>query len=139
MSELATEPSLRLSSQAVEALDALSDRWTLLVLREAMLGVRRFGGMQRNLNISRSLLSDRLRKLVDLGVLERRPYRQDPEWHEYHVTEAGWELCPAVSALTDWVARHVDRNASGDQALRGRLDELVGEGRSPSDETPVPA
>ena len=139
MSHLATGPSLRLSSQAVEALDALSDRWTLLVLREAMLGVRRFGGMQRNLNISRSLLSDRLRKLVELGVLERKPYRQDPEWHEYHVTEAGLELCPAVSALTDWVARHVDRSATGDQVLRGRLDALGGEVASPSDAAPVPA
>ncbi len=139
MSQLATGPSLCLSSQAVEALDTLSDRWTLLVLREAMLGVRRFGGMQRNLNISRSLLSDRLRKLVELGVLERKPYRQDPEWHEYHVTEAGLELCPAVSGLTDWVARHVDRSATGDQALRGRLDELGGEVRSPSDAAPVPA
>jgi DNA-binding HxlR family transcriptional regulator len=126
MSHLATGPSLRLSSQATEALDALSDRWTLLVLREAMLGVRRFGGMQRNLKISRSLLSDRLRKLVELGVLERRPYRSDPEWHEYHVTAAGEELCPAVSALTDWVSRHVDGDAAGDEALRGRLEEHTG-------------
>ena len=139
MSPNATGPSLRLSPQATEALDALSDRWTLLVLREAMLGVRRFGGMQRNLNISRSLLSDRLRKLVELGVLERKPYRQDPEWHEYHVTEAGLELCPAVSALTDWVARHVDGSATGDQALRGRLDELVGTRRPTSNAAPVPA
>ena len=139
MSQGATDPSLRLSPQAIEALDALSDRWTLLVLREAMLGVRRFGGMQRNLNISRSLLSDRLRKLVELGVLERRPYRQDPEWHEYHVTEAGLQLCPAVSALTDWVARHVDRSASGDEALRDRLDELAGSTRAASEAAPVPA
>ncbi len=124
MSQPATDPSLRLSSQATEALDALSDRWTLLVLREAMLGVRRFGGMQRDLNISRSLLSDRLRKLVELGVLERRPYRRDPEWHEYHVTPAGLELCPAVAALTNWVARHVDGTESGDAAIRGRLDEI---------------
>ncbi len=139
MSQLATGPSLRLSSQATEALDALSDRWTLLVLREAMLGVRRFGGMQRNLNISRSLLSDRLRKLVELGVLERRPYRRDPEWHEYHVTAAGLELCPAVSALTNWVARHVDGTPSGDEVLRGRLGELFADDHSASEPTAVPA
>lgn len=139
MSQLATGPSLQLSPRATEALDALSDRWTLLVLREAMLGVRRFGGMQRNLNISRSLLSDRLRKLVELGVLERRPYRQDPEWHEYHVTAAGLELCPAVSALTNWVARHVDKTPSGDEALRGRLDELSGAERHPPEPAVVTA
>ena len=124
MSPLATGPSLRLSPRATEALDALSDRWTLLVLREAMLGVRRFGGMQRNLNISRSLLSDRLRKLVELGVLERRPYRRDPDWHEYHVTPAGLELSPAVAALTNWVVLHVDKMPTGDEAIRNRLDEL---------------
>ncbi len=131
MSQPATDPSLRLSSQATEALDALSDRWTLLVLREAMLGVRRFGGMQRDLNISRSLLSDRLRKLVELGVLERRPYRRDPDWHEYHVTAAGLELCPAVSALTNWVASHVDGTESGDPAIRARLVEISGERQAP--------
>ena len=139
MSHLANGPSLRLSAQATEALDALSDRWTLLVLREAMLGVRRFGGMQRNLNISRSLLSDRLRKLVELGVLERKPYRRDPEWHEYHVTQSGLELSPAVSALTDWVARHVDGSLGGDEALRGRLGEHSGAERSASDSAAVPA
>lgn len=139
MSQSANGPSLRLSSQATEALDALSDRWTLLVLREAMLGIRRFGGMQRDLDISRSLLSDRLRKLVELGVLERKPYRREPEWHEYHVTAVGMELCPAVSALTDWVARHVDGTASGDAALRGRLDELSGgtDARSPAASVPA--
>lgn len=139
MSHLATGPSLRLSSQATEALDALSDRWTLLVLREAMLGVRRFGGMQRNLKISRSLLSDRLRKLVELGVLERRPYRSDPEWHEYHVTAAGAELCPAVSALTDWVSRHVDGDAAGDEALRSRLEEHTGGEPHPAEPAVVTA
>ena len=126
MTPPATDPSLRLSSQATEALDALSDRWTLLVLREAMLGIRRFGGMQRDLNISRSLLSDRLRKLVELGVLERRPYRRDPDWHEYHVTPAGLELCAAVAGLTNWVARHVDGIPSGDEAMRDRVEELSG-------------
>ncbi len=132
MSQLANGPSLQLSPQATEALDALSDRWTLLVLREAMLGVRRFGGIQRNLNISRSLLSDRLRKLVELGVLERRPYRRDPDWHEYHVTAAGLELCPAVSALTDWVAKHVDGAPAGDEAIRNRLGEITHGSISPA-------
>lgn len=139
MPPMPTDPSLRLSPQATQALDALSDRWTLLVLREAMLGVRRFGGMQRNLNISRSLLSDRLHKLVDLGVLERRPYRRDPDWHEYHVTPAGLELSPAVSALTNWVVLHVDKTATGDEAIRNRLDELSGSGSAESPRAAVTA
>ena len=128
MASASPTPTLPLSEPAVEALDGLCDRWTLLVLREAMLGVRRFGGMQRNLDISRSLLSDRLRKLVALGVLERRPYRRDPDWYEYHVTEAGLELWPAVAALTHWVARHVDDLDRGDSAIRDRLGEMSSNG-----------
>lgn len=120
--------SLPLSDKATDALDALCDRWTLLVVREALLGVRRFGGMQRDLDVSRSLLSDRLRKLVHLGVLERRPYRRDPDWYEYHVTPVGLELWPAIAALTDWAARHVDRSEHGDQAIRERLADLSAEG-----------
>lgn len=128
MASTPASPSLPLSAEATEALDALCDRWTLLILREAMLGVRRFGGMQRNLDVSRSLLSDRLRKLVDLGVLERRPYRRDPDWHEYHVTPAGLELWPAVSALTHWASRHVDHVDSGDGVLGDRLGEMSSNG-----------
>ncbi len=127
-------PTLPISGPAIEALDGLCDRWTLLVLREAMLGVRRFGRMQRNLDISRSLLSDRLRKLVNLGVLERRPYRRDPDWYEYHVTAAGLELWPAVAALTHWVARHVDDIDRGDAAIRDRLGEMSSNGElTPAD------
>lgn len=120
--------SLPISEEATGALDTLCDRWTLLVLREALLGVHRFGGMQRDLDISRSLLSDRLRKLVDLGVLERRPYRRDPDWCEYHVTAIGLELWPAIGALTDWAARRVDHSDGGDQAIRVRLGELSVDG-----------
>ncbi len=128
MASSSSPASLPISEKATEALDTLCDRSTLLVLREALLGVRRFGGMQRDLDISRSLLSDRLRKLVDLGVLERRPYRRDPDWYEYHVTEIGLELWPAIGALTDWAARHVDHSGSGDQAIRVRLGELSADG-----------
>lgn len=135
MASASPTPTLPLSGPAVTALEDLCDRWTLLVLREAMLGVRRFGGMQRNLDISRSLLSDRLRKLVSLGVLERRPYRRDPDWYEYHVTDAGLELWPAVAALTHWVARHVDDLDRGDGAIGDRLGELSAGGELPAAET----
>jgi DNA-binding HxlR family transcriptional regulator len=120
----------------MDALGALCDRWTLLVVREALIGSRRFGGMQRNLDISRSLLSDRLRKLVGLGVLERRPYRRDPDWYEYHLTPIGLELWPAVGALTDWAARHVDHTEEGDRAVRERVAALAAEGQL--DQMPPP-
>src|SRR2546429_9434712 len=67
--------------------DLLADRWTSLILREAFFGVRRFGEMQRNLGVARTVLSSRLKRLVAEGLLERRPYRADPVWVEYPLTD----------------------------------------------------
>src|SRR5918998_364454 len=80
----------------------LGDRWTFLILRESFFGVRRFGEFARRLEISRTLLSERLRRLVDQGVLERRRYQADPEFFEYVLTEAGLALYPAVVSLMHW-------------------------------------
>ncbi|MDT5222659.1 MAG: hypothetical protein QOG19_66, partial [Mycobacterium sp.] len=60
------------------ALELVGERWTLLILREAFFGVQRFGQLARNLNIPRPTLSSRLRMLVNVGVLDRVPYSQDP-------------------------------------------------------------
>ena len=102
---------------AVElAVDVLSDRWTFLILREAFFGVRRYGQMQRNLGIARSVLADRLRRLVGDGMLERVRYRTDPDWYEYRLTERALDLYPVIVGLMRWADRHlpVDR---GDAAL----------------------
>ncbi len=71
------------------ALELVGERWTLLILREAFFGVRRFGQLARNLNIPRPTLSSRLRMLVEAGLLERVPYSVDPERHEYRLTAPG--------------------------------------------------
>lgn len=84
------------------ALDLLRDRWVFLILREAFFGVRRFGQLQRNLGIARNVLTDRLRTLVDAGVLERRRYRSDPDWYEYVLTDMGRALYPAILMLMRW-------------------------------------
>lgn len=89
------------------ALDLLRDRWVFLILREAFFGVRRFGQLQRNLGISRNILSDRLRTLVAAGVLDRRAYRSEPAWYEYRLTEMGRALYPAIVMLMRFGDEHL--------------------------------
>jgi DNA-binding HxlR family transcriptional regulator len=93
---------------AVElAVDVLSDRWTVLILREAFFGVRRYGQMQRNLGIARNVLADRLRALVADGMLDRVRYRTDPDWYEYRLTERAIDLYPVIIGLMRWADRHL--------------------------------
>lgn len=100
------------------SLSVVGDRWTLLVLRDAFLGIRRFDDFQASLGTTRHRLADRLKKLVAHGVLERRKYQDRPARHEYRLTERGRDLYPVVVSLTRWG----DRWMSGDA---GRPVELV--------------
>ena len=88
------------------AMDILGERWTMLIMREAFYGVRRFSDMQRNLGIARNILSTRLQTLVRSGILERRLYQVEPERYEYRLTEAGWDLRPVLIALIEWGDRY---------------------------------
>ena len=89
------------------ALTLLGERWTMLVMREAFFGVRRYGQLARNLKIPRPTLSSRLRTLVDAGLLERVRYAQDPDRHEYRLSDAGRDLFPAIVTLMRWGDRHL--------------------------------
>ncbi len=104
----ATELSHRFTGESVgRALELVGERWTLLILRESFFGVQRFGQLARNLNIPRPTLSSRLRMLVDAGLLDRVPYSQDPERHEYRLTDAGRELFGAIVVLMQWGDHHL--------------------------------
>src|SRR3954468_15276829 len=76
------------------ALEVLGDRWTLLVLRDAFRRVRRFEDFQRSLGVARNVLTDRLTRLVDEGIMRRVPYQERPVRFEYRLTEKGRELWP---------------------------------------------
>jgi DNA-binding HxlR family transcriptional regulator len=89
------------------ALQLIGDHWTLMILREALFGVRRFGQLVRNLGIPRPTLSARLRSLVDSGLLERVPYARDPDRYEYRLTQAGRDLFPAAVLLMRWGDRYL--------------------------------
>lgn len=83
-------------------LSVIGDRWTMLVLREAFMGSRRFDNLQRSTGAPRPILADRLRGLVEDGVLERRPYGNHPDRYEYRLTDKGLELYPVVVSLLAW-------------------------------------
>lgn len=98
-----------LSSQTcslARTLAVIGDRWTLLVLREAFLRVRRFDDFQKRLGIARRVLTERLALLVEEGVLEKRPYQDRPVRHEYRLTQKGLDLYPALIALVHWGDKH---------------------------------
>jgi DNA-binding HxlR family transcriptional regulator len=88
------------------ALEVVGERWTLLVVRDALLGLRRFEEFLGSLAIARNILSSRLQTLVEHGVLERVRYQERPERYEYHLTPRGGELATAVVALMQWGDRH---------------------------------
>lgn len=102
------------------AADVLGDRWTILVLREAFYGVRRYGEMVRNLGIARNVLAARLKALVAAGLLERRRYRTDPDWYEYVLTDAGRDLYGAIVAVLHWADIHLPPSGRQELHLRHR-------------------
>ena len=102
------------------ALAIIGDRWSVLVLREAFFGVRRFDQLQRNLGIARNILTGRLHAMVEAGILARRPYQERPLRHEYVLTERGIDLYPILIALMQWGDRHLAGEAGGPVVLRHR-------------------
>jgi DNA-binding HxlR family transcriptional regulator len=89
-----------------DALAVVGERWTLLVMREVLLGSRRFGEIRRNTGVAPNILSDRLNTLVEQGLLRRRLYREHPESHEYHPTAKGADLGPVLMTLMQWGDKH---------------------------------
>src|SRR5689334_9644297 len=83
-------------------LDVLGDWWTPLVLRDAYYGVRRFDEFQKGLGIARNTLSDRLHRLVDQELMEKRPYQTDPVRYDYVLTEKGRDFYPVIAAMARW-------------------------------------
>jgi DNA-binding HxlR family transcriptional regulator len=98
-------------------LELVGERWALLALREVFMGVRRFDAIQRNTGAPRDVLSARLSKLLDAGILERRQYQERPARFEYRLTDAGRDLLPVLLTLMDWGDKHL---ADGEPPLTYR-------------------
>ncbi|MDT7570740.1 MAG: hypothetical protein QOE05_914 [Actinomycetota bacterium] len=89
------------------ALDVVGEKWSLLVIRELVLGSTRFSDIAANTGAPRDILTARLRRLEDLGVIERRLYEEHPPRYEYLLTKAGRDLRPVITALKHWGDTHV--------------------------------
>ena len=89
------------------SLELIGERWTILIIRDAFLGVRRFDDFQRSLGIARNVLQQRLTRLTDSGILEKVRYQERPERFEYRLTEKGMDLWPMIVALISWGDKHV--------------------------------
>ena len=98
-----------MSDSLARVLEVLGERWSLLVVREISLGLHRFDAIQGATGAPRTVLSDRLRRLTSAGILEARSY-QVPGARpraEYLLSDAGFDLLPVLSALSDWGERHI--------------------------------
>jgi DNA-binding HxlR family transcriptional regulator len=88
-------------------LELVGDRWTLLVIRDVLLGNHRFDGLLTSLGVASNVLTDRLSRLVAEGILDRVPYSERPERFEYRLTQKGRDLGIPVLALMHWGDRYV--------------------------------
>ena len=96
------------SQSAIEhTLGVIGDRWSILIVRAALRGLRRFDEFIDDLGIARPVLADRLKRLVEHDVLAKVPYQDHPVRFEYRLTDAGLALSPVLVALVRWSEEHV--------------------------------
>jgi DNA-binding HxlR family transcriptional regulator len=89
------------------SLELVGERWTLLIVRDAFMGARRFEDFQRRTGAARNVLTARLGRLVEEGILRRVQYQEHPARYEYGLTEKGIDLWPVIVSLLQWGDRHI--------------------------------
>lgn len=99
-------------------LEVLGERWTLLVIRDVFDGRRRFDQIQDNLGVARNVLSNRLARLVEEDILEKRPYQERPPRYEYFLTEKGLDLWPVMISMMHWGDRYLSEPAGPPMLIR---------------------
>jgi DNA-binding HxlR family transcriptional regulator len=109
------------------ALDAIGDWWSLLIVRDAFDGLRRFGDFQRNLGIAKGMLSARLHKLVELDVLELVPASDGSAYQEYALTRRGRDLFPVIVGLRQWGEAHLYARGEARSELVDQQGQPVGQ------------
>ena len=97
----------------------VGDRWSILILRAAFRGIRRFDEFCADLGIARPMLTRRLRKLVGAGLMTREPYQEHPARFEYRLTSAGLALSPVLVALVRWGDQHLVSNQAKTMLVHG--------------------
>ncbi len=108
-----------------QALEVMGERWSFLILRAAFNGLVHFEEFSGQLGIARNILSNRLARLVEHGVLERVPCQQDRRKIEYRLTEKGCDLLPAMIALRQWGEKYTLRVPSNPMLVDARDGEPI--------------
>jgi DNA-binding HxlR family transcriptional regulator len=105
---MTTTPGRDVRCSIARSLEVLGEKWTLLVVREACWGTTRFSGFRQALGVAPDVLADRLATLVEVGVMQRRPYRVEGgrQREEYVLTPAGEDLRLVLAALNEWGDQH---------------------------------
>src|SRR3954466_10770383 len=103
------------------ALEVVGERWTLLIVRDAFLGLRRFEEFQESLGIARNVLTDRLNRLVEEGIFDRVRSQERPERFEYKLTTKGRDLNVALTALRQWGDEYISEKPPA--LLRTKADK----------------
>ncbi|MDR0207633.1 MAG: helix-turn-helix transcriptional regulator [Pseudomonas putida] len=106
------------------ALEVIGDRWSLMILRDALDGLRRFSEFQKNLGLAKNILASRLKLLVESGLLEQRPASDGSAYKEYVLTEQGRAVFPVVIGLRQWGERYLFEAGDERSAL---LDNVTGQ------------
>jgi DNA-binding HxlR family transcriptional regulator len=110
------------------SLEVIGERWTLLILRDAFIGVTRFETFQRRLGLATNVLATRLKSLVQAGILERRMYAERPERFEYVLTPTGEDLLPVIIGLMAWGDVHLAPNGPPAIARHASCGGTIGVG-----------
>lgn len=92
-----------------QAMSVIGDAWTMLILRDALRGTTKFDEFQRSTRASRAILSERLSRLVEHGVMERRLYEDHPPRHDYRLTKKGRALQPVLMSMAHWSEMHLPK------------------------------
>jgi DNA-binding HxlR family transcriptional regulator len=126
------KPDYRSTCPISSALDLLGDRWTLLVVRDLFFaGARRFGDFVKSEEeIPTNLLADRLKRLIQIGVVRRVPYQRRPLRYEYRLTARGADLLPVLLELSHWSHRHIPGRFRAPRKLMEQAEEVAREARA---------
>lgn len=90
-------------------LSVIGDTWTMMIIRNAFLGIRKFDDLQKNLGVTRHVLTDRLNTLVQEEILYKSPYTETKKRFEYRLTQKGLDLYPIIMSLIQWGDRYMDQ------------------------------
>ena len=114
-----------MSCSVAQCLEVVGEWWSMLIVRDAFMGITRFDDFQRSLGISRNILQQRLLSLVDSGVLQKVPYSDRPLRHEYRLTDKGLDLWPVLTAMRLWGDRHAAPEGPPIQVVHKACDHLT--------------